>query len=346
MLREPSRTGGRGTFAGVDYVVLDEPQSALPPVQEEGSVADSPQTENPTPVPEPEKPESAEPGTVEPGTEKPTPYKELTLQRTRMPPNPPENGGTASLFEQRSPEGKNPEPRLGRGTLDAGSARRERRLPGGARRVQTSPIMPADAQDRFRRLEAAFPSEGVIGARYLDSQALFAALPADDQEAAIAAAGTYRAICARTGQHLKALHNWQRQGNFRNGTGAGLGGAAPGEAGAAARNRAGLAALQRGEWPAGCSEFVLAESPEGAAWEAYFARFSWGRPPLWRDFDRKCPIILAWARCRAQGASFDTLCKGRGWPPSTAYRLRDEAAEEIARGFNETIAAATKPSVI
>lgn len=59
-------------------------------------------------------------------------------------------------------------------------------------------------------------------------------------------------------------------------------------------------------------------------------------------FDRKCTIILAWARCRAQGASFDLLCRERGWPPSTAYRLRDEAAAEIARGINEAIAHARR----
>ena len=42
---------------------------------------------------------------------------------------------------------------------------------------------------------------------------------------------------------------------------------------------------------------------------------------------RKRDILLNWARCRAQKESFNALCIGRGWPPASAYRMRDEAAE-------------------
>ena len=50
---------------------------------------------------------------------------------------------------------------------------------------------------------------------------------------------------------------------------------------AAARNAAGLEKASRGEWPIGCSHFVRADSPAGAAWEAHFARF--GTRPRWMN---------------------------------------------------------------
>lgn len=56
--------------------------------------------------------------------------------------------------------------------------------------------------------------------------------------------------------------------------------------------------------------------------------------PLW---SRKRDVILSWARCRANKESFSEMCRGRGWPPAAAYRLRDEAAGQIARGINEAI---------
>lgn len=56
--------------------------------------------------------------------------------------------------------------------------------------------------------------------------------------------------------------------------------------------------------------------------------------PLWT---RKRDILLGWARCRAEKESFNALCLGRGWAPKTAYRLRDEAAAQIAAGINAAI---------
>lgn len=47
----------------------------------------------------------------------------------------------------------------------------------------------------------------------------------------------------------------------------------------AARNAAGLEQVRRGQWPSGCTHFVLADSDEGAAWEAYFVRH--GVKPRW-----------------------------------------------------------------
>jgi hypothetical protein len=57
--------------------------------------------------------------------------------------------------------------------------------------------------------------------------------------------------------------------------------------------------------------------------------------PLWA---RKRDILLAWARCRAAKESFQEFIRGRGWgSPATVYRLRDDAAEQIAAGINAAI---------
>ncbi|MGU3667982.1 hypothetical protein ACLBX9_27665 [Methylobacterium sp. A49B] len=57
--------------------------------------------------------------------------------------------------------------------------------------------------------------------------------------------------------------------------------------------------------------------------------------PLWA---RKRDILLAWARCRAAKESFQEFIRGRGWgSAATIYRLRDEAAEQIADGINAAI---------
>lgn len=47
----------------------------------------------------------------------------------------------------------------------------------------------------------------------------------------------------------------------------------------AARNAAGLEQVRSGQWPSGCTHFVLADSDEGAAWEAYFV--GRGVKPRW-----------------------------------------------------------------
>ena len=59
-----------------------------------------------------------------------------------------------------------------------------------------------------------------------------------------------------------------------------------------------------------------------------------------KDFPLKRDILLLWARCRAEGISFQEIINGRPvkYGSSTkAYRVRDEAATEIAAGINATI---------
>lgn len=60
------------------------------------------------------------------------------------------------------------------------------------------------------------------------------------------------------------------------------------------------------------------------------------------NWARKRDVLLLWARCRAEGMSFDAICRGRGWSPASTYRLRDEAAAEIAARINEAIVEAHK----
>jgi hypothetical protein len=58
------------------------------------------------------------------------------------------------------------------------------------------------------------------------------------------------------------------------------------------------------------------------------------------DWVRRRDILLLWAQCRAEGASFQEAIRGRPnkyGSSATAYRLRDEAAEEIAEGINAAI---------
>jgi hypothetical protein len=58
------------------------------------------------------------------------------------------------------------------------------------------------------------------------------------------------------------------------------------------------------------------------------------------DWTRKRDILLLWAQCRADGASFQEAIRGRPikyGSSTTAYRLRDEAAVQIARGINAAI---------
>lgn len=55
------------------------------------------------------------------------------------------------------------------------------------------------------------------------------------------------------------------------------------------------------------------------------------------DFTAKRDVLIAWARCRAQRESFQEFCRDMGWKSATAYRLRDEAAAQIAAGINAAI---------
>ncbi|MCJ2092259.1 hypothetical protein MKK67_07090 [Methylobacterium sp. J-072] len=55
------------------------------------------------------------------------------------------------------------------------------------------------------------------------------------------------------------------------------------------------------------------------------------------DWTRKRDVLLAWARCRAERESFQELIREMGWKSATTYRLRDEAAAQIASRINATI---------
>ncbi|SDA12977.1 hypothetical protein SAMN02799622_00871 [Methylobacterium sp. UNC378MF] len=58
------------------------------------------------------------------------------------------------------------------------------------------------------------------------------------------------------------------------------------------------------------------------------------------DWTKKRDLLLLWAKCRAEGGSFQEAIRGRPLKygsSATAYRLRDEAAEQIAAGINAAI---------
>ncbi|MCJ2067784.1 hypothetical protein MKK75_03005 [Methylobacterium sp. J-030] len=57
------------------------------------------------------------------------------------------------------------------------------------------------------------------------------------------------------------------------------------------------------------------------------------------DWTKKRDILLAWAQCRADRMSFQDFIRSRPrWgSPATVYRLRDEAAAQIAAGINAAI---------
>lgn len=195
-------------------------------------------------------------------------------------PLPPEDGGTRSLFETEEGDQDAAADQAASG-ID-GFTRRDRRPLRPRRREGTSPPLAGEALARYRELERAYPPDGVIAGRQREAQALFAALTPAEQAAAIAKARAYADTCRRREQKVRNLENWLRATDFS--AGAIAGGAAPPIDLVEARNAAGLAAIQRGETPTGCSVFVRAESPEGAAWEAYFDRY--GHRPVWRELGK------------------------------------------------------------
>lgn len=285
VLREASRTGGRGTFAGIDYVVLDEPQIVSSEEQNQGVIAQSPQSENPSPVPGAEKPESGFPESEKPESENPTAYKELTLPNTESPLAPPA-GGEALASNPDQGEGCRPTSGSGVPDSEPGSATertgatRDRRGTRPGRRGGALPSLTVEAEARYRQLVAVYPVDGVRSARHPDAQAAFAQLTAAEQAEAIRQAGPYADLCRRREQIPKALQTWIRHGFDRTAVGRqALGSAAPVSDLAATRNEAGLRMALRGEWPSGCSVLVLADSPEGAAWETYFRPL--GVKPRW-----------------------------------------------------------------
>lgn len=69
----------------------------------------------------------------------------------------------------------------------------------------------------------------------------------------------------------------------------------------------------------------------------------------WRDLperlgDHQAVILLLWARCRCEGASFQDIIRGRPrkyGSSAKVYRLRHEAAAQIAAGLNVAIVRAS-----
>lgn len=212
ILRQEIRKGSSGTFAGVEYVVLDEPGQDATAQGGAAKTRHSPESEKPIAVPESGKPESGEPESAEPESEKPTPYKELTLPNTdSTPPYPPGGGARSSedrLSEREALAGRQP---------DRGNARRPR-----AERGYRGSALPAAAPDRatlarFERLWSAFPSSGRFTAARAEAIAFFAELAPAEQETAIRTAVSYAATCSEIRSQAKALHRWLRDGRWRNG---------------------------------------------------------------------------------------------------------------------------------
>jgi|GEM_PF-2957956 len=279
--REEARTG-RGSFGGVEYIVLDEPDKASPSEGETPTVASLPQSGFPTAVglppesglPTPGEPSTGEPESGEPESVNPTAYLELDSTKGFSPLYPPASGGTRSLEEERISEreawiGNRPE---------RGAERRPR--PSQGCRGAAPPAVPPETAARFERLWAAYPESGRLAADRPRAVALFAALDPADQERAIHAAAVEARTRAQHRSQARALHRWFERGLWRNGAPS-SGGAGPAAAAGppsapatdlfAARNAAGMDQVRRGQWPSGCTHFVLADSDEGAAWEAYFA---------------------------------------------------------------------------
>ena len=286
--REEARTG-RGSFGGVEYVVLDEPEKGAPPEVETPFVASLPQSGFPTAVesapesdfPTPGEPSTAEPEAGEPEAANPTAYQELDSTKGVSPLYPPASGGTRSIEERISERealaGRRPE---------RGSTRRPRAAPGC--RGAAPPPVPPDTAARFERLWAAYPESGRLPADRARAVTLFVALAPGEQEAAIRSASVEAKNRAQHRSQARALHRWLERGLWRNGElalggAAGGGGAVPAGAApadpAAARNAAGLEQIRRGEWPRGCTHFVLADSDAGAAWDAHFTAI--GMKPRW-----------------------------------------------------------------
>ena len=59
-----------------------------------------------------------------------------------------------------------------------------------------------------------------------------------------------------------------------------------------------------------------------------------------KDFSLKRDILLLWAKCRCDGSSFQEVIRGRPMKYGSSakvYRLRDEAAAQIAANINAAI---------
>ena len=93
MIRQAARTNGRGTFAGSDYIVNDEP-AAPPPQPENQAAVGEPEAPQPG-KPEPGKPEPADPEPV-----KPAAYRELIKPNSEPKGSAPQSGASGKDFRK------------------------------------------------------------------------------------------------------------------------------------------------------------------------------------------------------------------------------------------------------
>lgn len=212
MVRHTARAAGRGTFAGSDYIVNDEPSAS--------AAETSPQAENRAAVdpsaagaaPQLDSPASGFPEPEDPAPEKRAAYQESTLTQDSSPLNPPTGGGLKAR-------------KLLRGNGVSAPV-----APQPAANGSPPPALEGAAAERFARLEAAYPESARGVTRPDKARAIFAAMSAEDQVLAIAAAARYAADLVRSGYAAKGLHGWlgqRRFANFRPAAGTAPIGAAP-----------------------------------------------------------------------------------------------------------------------
>ncbi len=196
MVRQTARTAGRGTFAGSDYIVNDEPSESAAAASPQLDFQATAQAVPPQPdLPAPEKPEPDEPA-----PENPAAYLESNLTKDSSPLNPPTGGGHRARKLLR-----------GNGVAAPVAA------PPAANRPPAAVLEPASAE-RFERLVRAFPEEARGHTREDRAREIWAGMPAEEQLLAIGAAASYRAGLAKSGLQAKGLHGWlaqRRWVNFR-----------------------------------------------------------------------------------------------------------------------------------
>lgn len=191
VVRQTARAVGRGTFAGSDYVVNDEPSDS--------AAGASPQPENQATA----KRAAPQPGLPAPGDPEPentAAYLESNLTKDSSPLNPPTGGGRRAQKLLR-----------GNGVSAAVQA------PPAANRPAAT-VLESAAAGRFDRLVEAFPEAARGHTRDDRAREIWAGMSAEEQLLAIAAAASYRAQLAKSGLQAKGLHGWlaqRRWVNFR-----------------------------------------------------------------------------------------------------------------------------------
>lgn len=235
VLRQESRKSGRGTFAGIEYVVLDEPHEATSARDDGPTATTAPESEKPTAAPESGLPE---PG--KPESENPTPYKVKTLQNTDSSDPIGSAPGAGAVIRDFRKELFDRGPVAVR-SLTGRPEARARTLIGSWLKLAAD-----DAVTVLRAIDEAVEAEPIDAVGWIEARLRRRPVSLVQPTAAVP-------------PDIVASHNARA-----------------------------MAMVERGEWPIGGTVFVPAESPEGAAWEAYFERF--GRRPRWTS----CAGGLGW----------------------------------------------------